>query len=152
MIALFVHPRNSNHLRSHLWAIIALDHGRLDLENELLENKSGLIFLRSTSLLNKILPTNLGECKPTFHTFYTSHLGWNSNIRRCFDHTDLRQNAVFHKFSRKIALIQYSEPSKHAWAFSKTVQKISKIIFGQPVLTFDKHQIFSERLKSYAST
>ena len=35
---------------------------------------SGLIFLRSTSLLNKILPTNLGACKPTFHTFYTSHL------------------------------------------------------------------------------
>ena len=43
-------------------------------------------------------------------TFYTSHLRWNSNMRRCFYHTDLRQNAVFHNFSRQIALIQYSEP------------------------------------------
>ena len=30
-------------------------------------------------------------------------------MRRCFYHTDLRQNAVFHNFSRQIALIQYSE-------------------------------------------
>ena len=50
-------------------------------------------------------------------------------MRRCFYHTDLRQNAVFHNFSRQIALIQYSEPSKHAWAFSETVQKISKITY-----------------------
>ena len=31
-------------------------------------------------------------------------------MRRCFYHTDLRQNAVFHNFPRQIALIQYSEP------------------------------------------
>ena len=60
---------------------------------------------------------------------YSSHLRRNSNLRRCFYHTDLRQNAVFQNFSRQIALIQYSEPSKHAWAFSKTVQKISKITY-----------------------
>ena len=66
-------------------------------------------------------------------------------MRRRLYHTDLRKNAVFHNFSRKIALIQYSEPSKHAWAFSKTVQKnFQNHIFGQPVLTFDKRQIFSE--------
>ena len=51
-------------------------------------------------------------------------------MRRCFYHTDLRQNAVFHSYSRQIALIQYSGPSKHAWAFSKAgVQKISKITY-----------------------
>ena len=103
------------------------DHSRLGLENKFLENKSGRIFLRSTSLLYKILPTSLGTCKPTFYTFYTSHLRWNSTMRRCFYHTDLRQNAVFHNFSRQIALIRYSGPSKHAWGFSETVQKISKI-------------------------
>ena len=32
MIALYVHPKNSNHLRSHLRAIIALDHSRLGLK------------------------------------------------------------------------------------------------------------------------
>ena len=31
-------------------------------------------------------------------------------MRRCFHHTDLRQNAVFHNFSRQIALIHYPEP------------------------------------------
>ena len=35
----------------------------------------------------------------------------------------------FHSFSRQIAFIQYSGPSKHAWAFNKTVQKISKITY-----------------------
>ena len=66
---LYVHPKTSNHLRSHSRAIMALDHNRLGLEN-----KSGRIFLRSTSLLYKILPTNLEVSKPTFYTFYTSHL------------------------------------------------------------------------------
>ena len=39
LIALYVHRKNSNYLRSHLRAIIALDHSRLGLEN-----KSGRIF------------------------------------------------------------------------------------------------------------
>ena len=38
-------------------------------------------------------------------------------MRHCFYHTDLRQNTAFHNFSSQIALIQYSEPSKHAWAY-----------------------------------
>ena len=51
-------------------------------------------------------------------------------MRRCFYHTDLVQNAVFHNFSRQIAFIQYSGPSKHAWTFSETVQKISQITYS----------------------
>ena len=58
LIALYVHPKNLNHLRSHLRAIIALDHSRGGLEN-----KSGRIFLCSTSLLFKVFPTNLGVCQ-----------------------------------------------------------------------------------------
>ena len=69
------------------------DHSRLGLENKSLENKSGRIFLRSTGVLYKFLPTNLGVCKPTFYIFY---------------HTDLGQNAVFHNFLRQIARSQYS--------------------------------------------
>ena len=127
LIALYVHPKNSNHLRSHLRAIMALDHSRLGLENKFLENKSGRIFLRSTSLLYKICGlTNLGACKITYYTFYTSHLRWNSTMRRCFYHTDLGQNAVFHNFAIQIALIQYSGRSKHAWAFSETAKKFPK--------------------------
>ena len=39
LIALYVHPKNSNYLRSHLRATMALDRSRLGLEN-----KSGRIF------------------------------------------------------------------------------------------------------------
>ena len=39
-----VHPKNSNHLWTHSWARMALDHSRLGLENKFLENKSGWIF------------------------------------------------------------------------------------------------------------
>ena len=63
----------------------------------------------------------------TFYTFYTSHLRWNNTMRRCFNHTDLGQNAVFHNFAVQISLIKYSGRWKHAWAFSETVKKISKI-------------------------
>ena len=104
LMAVDVHPKNGNHLPSHLTAIIALDHSRLDLENKFLESKSGRIFFRLTSLLYKILLTNLWACKPTFYTYYTSHLRWNSTMRRSFYHTDLGQNAVFHNFAVQIAL------------------------------------------------
>ena len=51
MIAWYVHPKNSNHLRSHLRAIITPDHSRLCLEN-----KSGRIFcVRQVLILYKIL-------------------------------------------------------------------------------------------------
>ena len=50
-------------------------------------------------------------------------------MRRCFYHTDLGQNAVFHNFEIQIALIQYSGRWKHAWAFSETALKISKITY-----------------------
>ena len=49
-------------------------------------------------------------------------------MRRCFYHTDHVQNAVFHKFSRQIAFIQYSGPSKHAWTFS---EKITHLQFAK---------------------
>ena len=39
MIAVYIHPKNSNYLRSHFRAIMALDHSRLGLEN-----KSGRTF------------------------------------------------------------------------------------------------------------
>ena len=66
-------------------------------------------------------------------------------MRRCFSyHTDLGQNAVFHNFEIQIALIQYSVRSKHDWAFSETVSKISKTTYItasrlQPVECLNEH-------------
>ena len=97
------------------------DHSRLGLKNKFLENRSRQIFLRSTGLLYKFLPTNLGVFKPTFYNFYTSHLRWNSTIY----HTDLGQNVVFHNFSRQIALSQYS--GRSITGFKRNRSEISKI-------------------------
>ena len=116
--SLMVHPKNGNHLRSHLRATMALDHRRLNRPGK----KIRANFLRSTSLLCKILPTNLAACKPTFYTIYTSHVRWNSTMRHCLYHTDQKKN-----FAIQIALIQYHEGRwKYAWAFSSTVKKFSK--------------------------
>ena len=120
MTALHVHLKNSI-------AIMVLDHSTLGPENKFLENKSGRIFLRSTSLLYKILPTSLGTCKPTFHTFYTLHLRWNSTMRRCFYHTDLGQNAVFHIFCNTNCTHSIFRTIEAR--VSEIVKKISKITY-----------------------
>ena len=120
-----------NSLRSHLRAIMTLDHSRLSVENKFLENKSGCV------------QTNLLYFK------YTSHLRRKSTMRRCFYHTDLVQNAVFHNFSRPIAFIQYSGLSKHASTFNQRnrSKNFQNHLYGQPVLAFGKHQICKEILK-----
>ena len=117
------------------------DHSRLGLENKFLENKSGRIFLRSTGLLYKFLPTNLRVCKPTFYTFYTSHLRWNSTMRRCIYHINLGKNAKFHNYSRQTALIQYSGRSIVGFLRNRSKNFQNHPVYGQPVLTFDKRQI-----------
>ena len=89
LIASYVHPKTGNHPRSHLRTIMALDHRRL-----ISGKKIRPTFLRSTSLLCKILSTNLGACKPIFYTIYTSHLRWDStmrSMRHCFYHADRMQ-------------------------------------------------------------
>ena len=97
------------------------DQSRLGLEIKFLENKSCRIFLRSTGLLYKFLPTNLRVFKPTFYNFYASHLRRNRTIY----HTNLGQNAGFHNFSRQIALSQYS--GRSIVGFKRNRSKISKI-------------------------
>ena len=117
LIASYVHPKNSNHLRSDLRAIMAPDHRRLIWPGKKIRPN----FLRSTRLLYKILQTNLGACKQTFYTIYQSHTRWNSTIY----YTDLGQNVVFHNFSRQIASVNIQDDQLQA--FSETVQNISKI-------------------------
>ena len=115
LIALYVHPKNSNHLRSHLRAIMALDHSRLGLENKFLENKSGRIFC----VRQVYLPTNLGACKPTFYTFILIHHIWGETVL---------WGAVFiiqtsdRMLYFTILQNKYSGRWKHTWAFSENEQ------------------------------
>ena len=61
-------------------------------------------------------------------------------MRRCIYHTDLGQNAVFHNFSRQIALSQYS--GRSIMGCSETVKKnLQNHLYGHPVLTFDERQL-----------
>ena len=122
MIALYVHPKNSNHLRSHLRAIIALDHSRLGLEN-----KSGRIFSVRQVYFTKSCQQVWGRVNQPFILFI--HHIWGETVPwgAVFIIQTSVQYAVFHNFAKQIALIQYSGWSKHAWAFSETVKKTSKI-------------------------
>ena len=111
LITLYVHPKNSN-LRSHLRAIMALDHSRLDLEN-----KSGRTFCVRQVCFTKSCQQIWGACKPTLYTLYTLY---NSERMQYFTINCAIQTV----------LIQYSGRSQYAWDFSETVKKrISKISY-----------------------
>ena len=115
LIVSYVHQKNSNHLRSHLRTIMALDHRRLIRPGKKIRPN----LLRSTSLLYKILPTNLRACKPTFYTIYTSHLRWTVLWRTLFIIQTSDRMQYFTILQYKLhSFMQYSGRSKHAWAFS----------------------------------
>ncbi|CAH3189327.1 unnamed protein product [Porites evermanni] len=61
-------------LYSYLICTPKKQHTIMILDHSTLRKQIRPNFLRSISLLYKILPTSLGTCKPTFYTFYTSHL------------------------------------------------------------------------------
>ena len=73
-------------------------------------------------------------------------------MRRFFYHTDLVQNAVFHNFSRQIAFIQYSGPSKNAWTFnqrnrSKNVQNHLYSMWSLVCVFSENDKIFRQEKK-----
>ena len=109
---------------------MALDHSRLGLENQFLENKSDRIsFLCSTSLLSKILPTNLAACKPSFLIYFLYITSEVKQYCEALFFLSYRppKNAVFHNFSRQTALIQYSEEG----ANGGTQFSVYNYFFGQ---------------------
>ena len=108
---------------------MALDHGRLGVENKFLEKKSGRDFA-----FDKFTLQNLANTSGCVQTNLLYFLYIASEVKEYYEELFLsyrpqKIGSQFHNFSRPIAFIQYSGPSKHAWAFTETVQKISKITY-----------------------
>ena len=98
------------------------------------------------NLLYKILPTRLGMCKPTFHAFYISPQDWGrvNQLFILFIHhiwgETVPWGAVFiiqtSDRMQYFTILQYKlhsfnihDLSKHAWAFTETVNKNFKITY-----------------------
>ena len=122
-------PKNSNHLRSHLRAR-ALDHSRLGLENKFLENKSGRIFCVRQVYFPKSCQNAWGRITQPFILFI--HHIWGETVPWgvvfIIQTSDRMQYFTILQYKLH-SLTQYSGRSKHVWAFSETVQKISKITY-----------------------
>ena len=126
MIALYVHPKNSNHLRSHLRAL-ALGHSRLGLKNKFLENKSGRIFCVRQVYFTKSCQQVWGRVtQPFIHHIWGETVPWGAVF--IIQTSDRMQ--YFTILQYKLHSFKYSRRSKHAWAFTETVKKISKITNG----------------------
>ena len=106
------------------------DYSKWGLENKFLENKSGRIFFRSTGLLYKFLPTNLGVCKPTFYNFF-HHIRGETVL--FIIHTSDRMR-YFANFQDKLHSVNIQDD--HSWALSETVQNISKITHTATLFSF----------------
>ena len=123
LIALYVHPKNSNHLRSHLRAIMALDHSRLGLENKFLENKSGRIFCFRQVYFTKSCQQIWGCVNQPF--ILVIHYIWGETALFIIQTLDRMQ--YFTIFQDKFHSVNIQDDQ--SWAFSETVQKISKITY-----------------------
>ena len=115
------HPQNSNHLRSHSRAIMALDHSRLDLENKFLENKSGQSFSFRQVYFTKSCQQTWGCVNQPFILFI--HLIWGETVLYIIQTSDRMQ--YFTIFQDKLPSVNVQDDQ--SWAFRETVQKISKI-------------------------
>ena len=70
-------------------------------------------------------------------------------MRRCFYHTDLKMK-YFTIFPHKLHSFNIQNRMKNAWAFSKTVQKISKITYTASrfsLLTSAKFSVNTKRVR-----
>ena len=120
--------------------IAIIDHSRLGLENEFLENKSGRIFDVRQVYLTKSCQQIWGRVNQPFILFI--HHIWGETVP---------WDAVFIiKTSDRMQYFTIFQDDQ-LWALSETVQKCPKSpsidqyrsVCGQAVLTFDKRQICS---------
>ena len=93
------------------------------------------------SLLYKILPTNLPVSKPTFYTFYTSHLRWNNTIY--YSSYRPRTECSISKFFKKYCTQSIFKTISRG-LLAKLIKNFQNHLYGRAVVTFDERQICSE--------
>ena len=127
LIAVYIHPKNSNYLRSHFRAIMALDHCRLGLENEFLENKSGRIFCVRQVYLTKSCQ-QLWERVNQHFILFIHHI-WGETViwGAVFIIQTSDKMQYFTIFQDKLHSVNIQDDQ--SWAVNETVQKISKITY-----------------------
>ena len=102
---------------------MALDHSRLGLENKFLENKSGRIFCVRQVYFTKSCQQVWGRVNQPFILFI--HHIWGETVLFIIQTSDRMQ--YFTIFQDKLHSVNIQDDQ--SWAFSETVQKISKITY-----------------------
>ena len=122
----YVHLKTGNHLRSHLKAIMALDHRRLIRSGK---KKSGRIFwvrqVYSWFTLQNL--ANKSACKPTFYTTYTSHLRWNSTWGTVFTIQTSKRMQYFTILRYKFHSFNIQDNRSMRGLFAKPFKKFPKL-------------------------
>ena len=89
---------------------------------------------------------HLGVGKSTFYAFYTSHLRWNSTMRRCIYTPRPRTGCSISQFFKtnctQPIFSQYSGRSIVGFYRNRS-KNFQNHLYGKQVLTFDKRQICS---------
>ena len=119
----YVHPKNSNHLWTHSWARMALDHSRLGLENNFLQNRSGQIFSFRDVYFTKSCQ-KIWRCVNQPFILFIHHI-WGETVLFIIQTLDRMQ--YFAIFQDKLHSVNIQDDQ--LWAFSETVQNISKLTY-----------------------
>ena len=119
---IYAHPKNSSHLRSHSRAITALDYSRLGLEN-----KSGRIFCVRQVYFTKSCQ-QIWRCVNQPFVLFIHHI-WDETVLwgAIFIIKTSDRMQCFTIFQDKLHSVNIQDDQ--SWAFSETVQKISKITY-----------------------
>ena len=126
MMALYGHPKYSNHLRSHSRAIMALDDSRLGLENKFLENKSGRIFCFRQVYFTKSCQQIWGCVNQPFILFI--HHIWGETVLFIIQTSDRMQ--YFTIFHDKVHSVNIQDDQ--SWLLAKPFKKFAKSILKRP--------------------